>query len=229
MCVICMLGMFNPDHRIRLNSLSLLGELLYLVCVYSIVYCIYSAYISILMCIQYYCVHVIVACICMYCCILHMKYVCTMYSTIVHNMLVYVYMRIQVADTKAVGLAPGGEDDGDDDLGAAAAGTHTCLYSAYIFTIHMHHILKCAYTYTLHTLIPHSLICIRQTLYYTILLLYYPTHTGSKIINTIRSHVGEQTANALFASLYIARSDLTSSVRHAALQVRSSTFQYSLV
>ena len=138
-----------------------------------------------------------------------------------------------MADTKAVGLAPGGEDDGDDDLGAAAAGTYTCIYSAYIFTIHMHHLLKCAYTYMLYSL-SHSYVFIK---YYTLILhftthilhdSYTTLHTGSKIINTIRGHVGEQTANALFASLYIARSDLTSSVRHAALQVRSSALQHSM-
>jgi hypothetical protein len=41
-------------------------------------------------------------------------------------------------------------------------------------------------------------------------------------LNKLRSRLGEQTTNSVLASIYISRSDLTSAVRHAALQVWKS-------
>ena len=80
-----------------------------------------------------------------------------------YNIYVHVYMRIQVADTKAVGLAPGGEDDGDDDLGAAAAGTHTCTDNINLLYV---------YAYMLYSL-RHQILDYYITLILHYTLLYY--------------------------------------------------------
>lgn len=45
---------------------------------------------------------------------------------------------------------------------------------------------------------------------------------ATRVTQAIRSHLGEHTADAVFAAVYIARSDLVSAVRHAALQVWKS-------
>ena len=42
---------------------------------------------------------------------------------------------------------------------------------------------------------------------------------SSRVAVSIRAHVGDKEANAVFASLYIVRSDLVMTVRQAALQV----------
>lgn len=48
------------------------------------------------------------------------------------------------------------------------------------------------------------------------------TGGSSRASQTIRNHVGEQTANEVFASLYIVRNDVTNTVRQTALQVWKS-------